>query len=371
MDWSLQEIIERHGRTLKHPKAIPYVQPLSIRQREEPEDPSASVFQVDKERIRSSKAFRRLKHKTQIIWAPKDAHIRTRMTHTEEVADVAFRISNALGLNTELTLAIAYGHDIGHPPFGHAGERALNDFLRNRERKPFTHHEQAVRILQEQEKLSIRGQEFRGLNLTKLVVDGIRNCSRLSATPSTLEARVVAFVDDFTYTASDYEEILKVRGKISSSLRQAIGSLGKTPSERLALCVKDICDNSNDDEIKISDDLSTTLELIRQSEGELFISDDMWANRERGAQIVITELMNYFCPEEMEKWNGNHLDIVEAAIRKVVGRSDEPVTVIDNLRHSAEDYIEVFTNYLARMTDTFALDLYRRIFSPETLDYFL
>ena len=172
-----QEVIENLNYILKHPKAIRYDQPLNVRvQRHEEPDPFRNVFQVDKERIVLSKAFRRLKHKTQAIWAPRNDQIRTRLTHTIELSQTAYTIATLLGLNTDLTQAIAFAHDIGHPPFGHAGERALQMYINEHKIKPdFHHHVMGVTILQELEEL-VKGRDaLKGLNLTKQVVEGVLN----------------------------------------------------------------------------------------------------------------------------------------------------------------------------------------------------
>jgi dGTPase len=358
------EFIERCNKILTHPKATRYDQPPDVRKRRpEPLHPFKTVFDVDIERILCCKAFRRLKHKTQIIWAPRDAHFRTRMTHTLDVARVSELISRHLGLNPHLTCAIAYAHDIGHPPFGHAGERALKEYLKEKFNLDFDHHEQAVKILQEQEKLEVGPKDFvRGLNLTWQVEDGIRFCSTYSKQkPKTLEGQVVAIADDLTYVAYDYEELLVLKAIHSNKFIKLISSLGKTPEKRLDRAIEDVIKNSGEDRIEISIDLKNTIEEIKERESEIFRSEDLWARRELGAKLLINRLMDYLIYEP--------LDQIENAIKNTIAPKSEEITFIERIR-AGEDRIEAVVNYIARMTDTFAIDLDRMLFSPEVLTYY-
>ena len=156
------------------------------------------VFQRDRDRIVHCKAFRRLKQKTQVFLLPKGDHYRTRLTHTLEVSQNARTIAKALRLNEELVEAIALGHDLGHTPFGHAGERALNEL------RPggFRHNEQSVRVVESIEK------EGRGLNLTWEVIDGIRN-HKTSGRPSTLEGQIVRLSDKIAYINHDIDDAIR------------------------------------------------------------------------------------------------------------------------------------------------------------------
>lgn len=156
-------------------------------------------YQRDRDRIIHCKAFRRLKHKTQVFLAPAGDHYRTRLTHTLEVSQIARTIARALRLNEDLTEAIALGHDLGHTPFGHAGERALNRVCE------FKHYEQSIRIVEILEK---KGE---GLNLTKEVRDGILN-HKTSGSPSTLEGKVVRLADKIAYINHDIDDA--IRGNI-------------------------------------------------------------------------------------------------------------------------------------------------------------
>ena len=159
-----------------------------------------TVYQRDRDRILHSKAFRRLKHKTQVFLAPEGDHYRTRLTHTLEVAQIARTIAKSLRLNEDLTEAIALGHDLGHTPFGHSGEDVLNDVCSF----GFAHYEQSVRIVEFIEKSG------RGLNLTKEVRDGILN-HRTSGNPSTLEGHVVRLSDKIAYINHDIDDSIRAR----------------------------------------------------------------------------------------------------------------------------------------------------------------
>src|SRR5256886_8973640 len=159
------------------------------RERPEPPDPIRTAFQRDRDRILHSKAFRRLKHKTQVFIAPEGDHYRVRLTHTLEVSQIARTAARALRLNEDLTEAIALGHDLGHTPFGHLGETALTPYLD----RPFRHNEQSLRVVDFLE------DEGRGLNLTWEVRDGILNHTWSMPQPATLEAQLVRYGDRIAY----------------------------------------------------------------------------------------------------------------------------------------------------------------------------
>ena len=167
-----------------------YEEPCTIR----------TIYQRDRDRILHCKAFRRLKHKTQVFLAPEGDHYRTRLTHTLEVSQIARSISRALRLNEDLTEAIALGHDLGHTPFGHAGERTLNELCST----GFSHYKQSVRVVEILEK------DGQGLNLTKEVRDGILN-HRTSGMPSTLEGKVVRLSDKIAYINHDIDDAIRAK----------------------------------------------------------------------------------------------------------------------------------------------------------------
>ena len=170
------------------------------RDRPEEQCEMRTIYQRDRDRILHCKAFRRLKHKTQVFLAPTGDHYRTRLTHTLEVSQIARSISRALRLNEDLTEAIALGHDLGHTPFGHAGERTLNEICP----LGFSHYKQSIRVVELLEK------DGRGLNLTKEVRDGIVN-HRTSGNPSTLEGKVVRLSDKIAYINHDIDDAIRAK----------------------------------------------------------------------------------------------------------------------------------------------------------------
>ncbi len=159
-------------------------------------------FQRDRDRIVHCKAFRRLKHKTQVFVAPEGDHYRTRLTHTLEACGIARTVARALALNEDLTEAIGLGHDLGHPPFGHAGEEALDAALRERCGGGFKHNEHSLRVVE------VLERDGRGLNLTEQVRDGILNHTG-SRKPATLEGRIVKLVDRVAYINHDIDDALR------------------------------------------------------------------------------------------------------------------------------------------------------------------
>ena len=200
------------------------------RDREEEQCDLRTVYQRDRDRIIHCKAFRRLKHKTQVFLSPGDDHYRTRLTHTLEVAQIARTIARSLRLNEDLTEAIALGHDLGHTPFGHAGERALSRCSG----RSFQHNEQSVRVV---EKLEKRGA---GLNLTWEVRDGILN-HQLSGNPSTLEGKVVRYADKIAYINHDVDDSIRAGIIREEDLPDTYTDiLGHSPRERLHTLIHDI-----------------------------------------------------------------------------------------------------------------------------------
>src|SRR6266508_3745611 len=203
-------------------------------QRREPEadSPVRTPFQRDRDRIVHSKAFRRLKHKTQVFVAPEGDHYRTRLTHTLEACFISRTVARALGLNEDLTEAIGLGHDLGHPPFGHIGEEVLDACLRERFGGGFRHNEHSVRVVGP-------------LNLTKPVLDGILRHSSGTEPPAELEGRIVRLVDRIAYINHDIDDALRA-GVIARSDLPAdeIAVLGETGSRRIDTLVHDLVEHS-------------------------------------------------------------------------------------------------------------------------------
>ena len=208
------------------------------REVEEPDSPLRTPFQRDRDRIVHSKAFRRLKHKTQVFVAPEGDHYRTRLTHTLEACGIARTVARALSLNEDLTEAIGLGHDLGHPPFGHAGEQALDEALRERCGTGFKHNEHSLRVVE------VLERDGRGLNLTEQVRDGILNHTG-SRKPATLEGRIVKLVDRVAYINHDIDDALRAGILRPDDLPAAeIGLLGESGSARIDTLVRDIVERS-------------------------------------------------------------------------------------------------------------------------------
>ena len=220
-----------------------YLSPLAVRSypavraRPEPDSPVRTPFQRDRDRIVHSKAFRRLKHKTQVFVAPEGDHYRTRLTHTLEVTQVSRTVARALGLNEDLVEAIGLGHDLGHPPFGHIGEEALDAALRQRfpDHAGFRHYEHSLRVV----------DVLEALNLCQPVREGIFGHSGRAPAPSTLEGRIVRLMDRVAYFNHDIDDALRAGLLDVDDLpRDAIAVLGETGPARVDTLVSDLVEHS-------------------------------------------------------------------------------------------------------------------------------
>ncbi len=289
--------------------------------------PMRTDYQRDRDRILHSKAFRRLKHKTQVFIAPDGDHFVTRMTHTLEVSLVARTISRALRLNEDLTEAIALGHDIGHTPFGHNGERVLAELLGH-----FEHNEQSLRVVDKLE------NEGKGLNLTFEVRDGILN-HRSIGNPCTLEGKVVMLADKIAYINHDIDDAIMANIITSSDLpKAACRLLGNSKRERINNLIADIINVSAEQgAVEQSADFAYQLAQLRQ-----FMFDKVYFNEAKMSQIkkaeVIVKLLFEHFVQHPEK----------------LAPSNEPIKV------RAADYI-------AGMTDNFAIRMFKDIYLLDTL----
>ena len=296
--------------------------------------PTRTCFQRDIDRIIHSKAFRRLKHKTQVFLSPQGDHYRTRLTHTLEVAQIARTIARALKMNESLTEAIALGHDLGHTPFGHAGEYILNEICP----EGFSHYKQSVRVVEVVEK------KGRGLNLTKEVRDGILN-HRTAGNPSTLEGKIVRFSDKIAYLNHDIDDA--IRGRIITEHdipRRYTEVLGNSVKERLNIMVHDIILNSLDrPEIVMSQDVLDTMVSLRQWMFENVYKNPAAKAEEGKAQQLIDRLYEYY----ME-----HVD-----------RLPEEYFIMIEKNHETRE--RVVCDYIAGMSDRFAIDLFEELFVPK------
>lgn len=288
-------------------------------------------FQRDRDRIIHSNSFRRLKHKTQVFLSPLGDHYRTRLTHTLEVAQIARTISNSLALNSDLTEAIALGHDLGHTPFGHAGERALNEVCPG----GFRHYEQSLRVV---EKLEKGG---RGLNLTYEVRDGIV-CHTKGKEADTLEGRIVKLADRIAYINHDIDDA--VRGGIMTEEDIPLTirlSLGTTKSERIDTLVKNCVENSVDD-ICLSSDIKKPFDELHSLMFSLVYTNPSCKSEETKAIDIIIQLYKYFVK--------NSSKIPEAYSY-----------IIEN-----EGIERAVCDYIAGMSDRYLLSVYHSIFIPDS-----
>ncbi len=298
---------------------------------EEDKCPLRTDFQRDRDRIIHSNSFRRLKHKTQVFLSPEGDHYRTRLTHTLEVSQIARTIANGLYLNEDLTEAVALGHDLGHTPFGHAGERALNSVFPG----GFRHYEQSLRVVERLEKSG------KGLNLTYEVRDGIA-CHTRGKEADTLEGRIVKLADKIAYINHDIDDAVRAGVMCEEDIPIAIRKeLGFKKSARINTMVLDVVENSVDDIIFSP--------RVQQPFDELhaFMFDKVYTNpvckgEETKAIDIILRLYDYFnqYPEKIPK-----------AYHYIIEREDVPRAVCD---------------YIAGMSDRYLIAVYKNIFIPDS-----
>jgi dGTPase len=280
------------------------------RQREEADSPLRTPFQRDRDRIVHSKAFRRLKHKTQVFVAPEGDHYRTRLTHTLEACGIARTVARALRLNEDLTEAIGLGHDLGHPPFGHVGEETLDAALREAVGGRFRHNEHSLRVV------DVLEREGQGLNLTEQVRDGILNHTG-SRRPATLEGQIVKLVDRVAYINHDIDDALRAGILRPDDLPAAeIELLGPTGSQRIDTLVRDIVEHSTDAyEIRQSREVGQAMLRLRK-----FMFDRVYlgpeARREQDrVQRTMRGLFRHYLehPDEIPSWDSAASDTQRVA----------------------------------------------------------
>src|SRR3954471_16627124 len=234
---AFERLVREHEERWLSPLAV---QSYETRGRNLPEDEChvRTPFQRDRDRIVHSKAFRRLRHKTQVFVDPEGDHFRTRLTHTLETSGIARGVARALQLNEDLTEAIGLGHDLGHPPFGHAGEHALDELLRARGGRGFRHNEHSLRVVEHLER------DRRGLNLTWEVRDGILKHTG-DTEPETLEGKIVRIVDRVAYINHDIDDAIRAGILSADDLpRDDVDLLGPTGSKRIDRLVHDLVESS-------------------------------------------------------------------------------------------------------------------------------
>jgi len=267
------------------------------RARLEPDCGLRTPFQRDRDRIVHSKAFRRLKHKTQVFVAPTGDHYRTRLTHTLEVTQVSRTVARALRLNEDLVEAIGLGHDLGHTPFGHIGEEALDGALRRRFGTSFMHHEHSLRIV---ETLERDGQ---GLNLTEPVRDGIVGHSGRAPLPATLEGRIVRLVDRVAYINHDIDDAVRAGVLTAEELpRRPIEILGDSGPRRIDTLVHDLVETSERaGDIRQGEEAGAAMDALRSFMFERVYLGPAATAEHAKIHGVIRALFDHYCdhPEEI------------------------------------------------------------------------
>ncbi|MDX6691535.1 MAG: dGTPase [Solirubrobacteraceae bacterium] len=308
----------------------------AVRTVEEPDCALRTPLQRDRDRIVHSKAFRRLKHKTQVFVAPEGDHFRTRMTHTLEVTQIARTVARALSLNEDLTEAIGLGHDLGHPPFGHIGEGVLDACLKERFGSGFRHYEHSLRIVEVLE----RGGA--GLNLCETVRDGILCHSGRAPMPATLEGRIVRIVDRVAYLNHDIDDALRAGVLDEAKLpADAIAVLGETGSSRIDALVHD---------------------LVEASEAA---GDIVQTERAGDAMNTLREFM--FERVYLGAAARREHTRVERVIRTLFEHyAADPSLVPDGGGAPGADDAQRVTDYLAGMTDRYAVRSFTALSVPES-----
>ena len=305
------------------------------RRLDEEQCPIRTDYQRDRDRITHSKAFRRLKHKTQVFLSPEGDHYRTRLTHTLEVSQISRTIAAALNYNIDLTEAIALGHDLGHTPFGHCGEERLNKIHPT----GFKHNEQSLRVV---DFLERRNNSPFGLNLTSEVRDGILNHNGPNL-PVTLEGQIVKICDRIAYLNHDIDDAIRAGVLKESEIpKEFLLSLGETHGKRINTLIMDLIENSYEkDTIAMSAEKQEAFNRLRK-----FMFEHVYLNKEAKkeearAESIVESLYNYYIqnPDRMPK-------------------------------ERVEDYhrsegLEAIKDYVASMSDRYAVNVYKEIFIPK------
>ncbi|HYF27986.1 MAG TPA: deoxyguanosinetriphosphate triphosphohydrolase [Baekduia sp.] len=324
MAWEAQHLAPRAARSYPARRQVP-----------EPDCRLRTPLQRDIGRIVHCKAFRRLKHKTQVFVAPENDHHRTRLTHTLEVTQISRAVARALRLNEDLTEAIGLSHDLGHPPFGHIGEEVLDRCLRDRFGRSFKHFEHSLRVV------DVLERDGAGLNLCEDVRDGILSHSGRSPQPRTLEGAIVKVVDRIAYINHDIDDALRAGVLREEALpAEAIAVLGDTGSRRIDTLVHDLVEHSERaGRIVQGEAAAQAMDDLRS-----FMFSDVYlgpvARREHAkVEGVVRTLFTHFC--------------------------DRPELLPDGGGAPGADLPQRVTDYLAGMTDRYAITTFRRLTVPE------
>jgi dGTPase len=335
--------VREHTEELENSNLADYATRSASAHRDRPEEPSPTraAFALDRDRIVHSKAFRRLKHKTQVFLAPVGDHYRTRLTHTLEVTQIGRAMARGLRLNEDLVEAMAMGHDVGHTPFGHIGEELLGKFLPD----GFRHNEQSVRIVEAIEKNGA------GLNLTKEVRDGIQKHSAPTqggvetaawGVPETPEGWVVRYADKIAYLHHDIDDAMRAEIVREEDIPQEIrASLGRDRAERLDTKIYDVIVTSyGKSAVMMSDEVLEATNALRKFMFENVYLAGPAKTEDRKAQGVLWDLLQHF---------EQHPELLPPEHQRIAQR--------DGVKRAVADYV-------AGMTDRYALDTYASIFIP-------
>ncbi|MBQ6896960.1 MAG: deoxyguanosinetriphosphate triphosphohydrolase [Oscillospiraceae bacterium] len=289
-----------------------------------------TCYQKDRDKIIHCKSFRRLKQKTQVFISPEGDHYRTRLTHTLEVGQIGRTICRALALNEDLCEAIAMGHDLGHTPFGHAGERALNALNPD----GFSHSKQSGRVVRYLER------NLRGLNLCKEVINGIENHTR-SGNPLTREGIVLRFADRIAYLNHDIEDAITAGILTEDDLpKECTDVLGHTKSERITTLINSLVENSWS-EIKMAPEIQTQFEVLSTFMYDNVYTDSIAKTEEKKVDILVAELYRYFKQHPEKMPDMYHIIAREEGLDRAV------------------------TDYIQGMSDDFASVTFQNIFIPK------
>ena len=329
---SIRENLERMEEISLSPFATLSVNSRG-RDREEPQCDIRPVFQRDRDRILHCKSFRRLKHKTQVFLSPKGDHYRTRLTHTLEVSQNARTIAKALRLNEDLVEAIALGHDLGHTPFGHAGERILNELCD----EGYRHNEQSVRIVEKLEK------DGKGLNLTWEVRDGILN-HQTSMLPHTLEGKIVRLSDKIAYINHDIDDAIRAKVMSEEDIPLEIRKvLGMTTKERLNTLIHNIIMNSmGKNDIVMSEEIGGAMQDLRKFMFQKVYTNPAAKGEEAKAERLLCELYAHYM---------GHIEILPEQYQRMHSEGEKKERVV--------------CDYISGMTDQYAVAKYREFFLPK------
>ncbi len=299
------------------------------RQREDIPCRYRTAFQRDRDRVIHCKSFRRLKHKTQVFLSPEGDHYRTRLTHTLEVSQIARTIARTLRLNEDLTEAIALAHDLGHTPFGHAGERTLDQMMPG----GFRHYEQGVRTVERLE------NDGRGLNLTYEVRDGILKHTR-GPLPETLEGCVVRMADRVAYINHDIDDAIRAGVLTETAVPASIrDTLGDRRTTRIDTIVTSIVENSGDD-IRMAPEVENAFQALHDFMFDALYRNPVAKSEESKVTGLLGRMFDYFV---------THPDHIPAELQPIREEEGAPRAACD---------------YIAGMSDNFALDVYHQLFIP-------